>query len=401
MEEKRMEICELAGVCGGCLHQGTPYEEQLAAKEREVHALFDKAGITPVKFDPIEGCPSPYRYRNKMEYTFGDLVKDGPLELGMHKKRQFMSVVTVDHCQLVPEDFNRVLRYTLDFCLEHAYPKYNKKSHQGLLRNLVVRCGVRTGELLVNIVTASPVCGVTFDAEGWCQGLSALNLDGRIAGVLHTEFDGLADKVGCDRLHIVFGQDYYMEHLLDLDFKVNEFSFFQTNVEAVERLYSEAVALIDEIEGKTVYDLYCGTGTISQVMARRAKQVIGVELVQDSVDAAIDNAALNGLSNCRFLCGDVYKVLDKAGSTEETELPAPDVIVVDPPRVGMSREAVDKIAGYGVPQIVYVSCNPKTLVQNLAQFKELGYETVYAKPYDNFPMTKHVECVVLMSRADR
>ena len=133
-------------------------------------------------------------------------------------------------------------------------------------------------------------------------------------------------------------------------------------------------------------------------MARRAKQVIGVELVQDSVDAALDNAALNGLSNCFFLCGDVYKVLDKAGSTEETELPAPDVIVVDPPRVGMSREAVDKIAGYGVPQIVYVSCNPKTLVQNLAQFKELGYETVYAKPYDNFPMTKHVEAVTLLSR---
>ena len=387
-KEGGLPVCEHDEFCGGCIYQGVPYSEQLAIKEREVKGLFAEKRICPKTFDPIEGCPDQYRYRNKMEYTFGDMVKDGPMCLGMHKKRNFMSIITVDQCQLVDEDFNRILRFTLDFAAERGYKHYHKKSHRGLLRHLIVRKGMRTGELLVNIVTSREE---GFDEDASTAGLRALPLDNEIAGVLRTFNDNLADKVTCEELKILYGRDYYMEEILGLKFRVSAFSFFQTNVEAVERLYSEALALIDDFAGKTAFDLYCGTGTISQVLALKAKKVVGVEIVEEAVEAARENAKLNGLDNCRFIAGDVFKVLQ---TVEEK----PEVIVVDPPRVGMSLDAVEKIAGYGVPQIVYISCNPKTLAINLQQFEYLGYRVEYAKAFDNFPWTKHTECIVLLSR---
>lgn len=389
------KICEHSGFCGGCTYQGTPYSEQLKIKEQEVLGLFRAEGIEPLSFDVIEGCSSISGYRNKMEYTFGDEVKDGPLCLGMHRPRQFMSITTVDKCQLVPADFNVILRATLDFCVDREYSKYHKRKHTGLLRNLVVRKGMRTGEIIVNIVTSSDG---DFDDEAWKEELLGLSLDGEIAGIMHTMNDNIADSVNCDELKILYGKDYYNEKLLGLDFKVHEFSFFQTNIDAVERLYSKAISLIDSLEGKNVYDLYCGTGTISQLIATKARHVTGVEIVQESVDMAKENATLNGLSNCDFIQGDVFDVLDKAA--KENALESPDVIVVDPPRVGMTPDAVQKISSYGVEQIVYISCNPKSLVRNLSQFQEHGYRVDYVKPYDNFPMTSHVECVTLMSRTD-
>ena len=176
------------------------------------------------------------------------------------------------------------------------------------------------------------------------------------------------------------------------------FSFFQTNVEAVERLYEEAISLLTDVEGKVVYDLFCGTGTISQIVAAKAKEVIGVEIVEDSVESARTNVELNGIKNCRFICGDVYDVLNSATAGEN--IPKPDVIIVDPPRIGLRPKAVNKIASYGVPEILYISCNPKTLAEDIAEFKLLGYEPTYIKAYDNFPWTKHVEAVVLLSLAN-
>lgn len=382
--------CPHEEFCGGCTFQGVPYEEQLETKEKEVRDLFAEAEIEAETFEHIEGCPIDHRYayRNKMEYTFGDMVKDGPLCLGMHKAGQFMSIITVDQCQIVDEDFNKILRATLDFAVSKGYTKYHKRKHDGLLRNLVVRKGQRTNELLINIVTSTES---EFDEAGWLQVLQKLELENDIVGIMHTLNDSVADKVTCEELRVLYGRDYYMEEILGLKFKVHEFSFFQTNVEAVERLYGEAIDLIDDFAGKSVFDLYCGTGTISQVMAEKAGHVTGIELVEESVDAARENAQINGLDNCRFICGDVFKAL-----AEVDEMP--DVIVVDPPRVGMMPDAVDKISSYGVQQIVYVSCNPKTLVKNLVQFRDNGYEIKYVKPFDNFPMTKHVETICLMSR---
>jgi len=383
-----MDICKHNEFCGGCIYQEHDYPAQLKIKEQEVLKLLEKKEVSVEKIDPIEGCPCQYRYRNKMEYTFGDLVKDGETTLGMHKKGHFMSIITVDECQLVDEDFNKVLRFTLDFAHERGYKHYNKKSHLGLLRNLIVRKGMRTGELLVNIVTSSEE---GFDEEGFVEGLRALELNNKLVGVLRTFNDRLADAVICDNLKTLWGRDYYMEKLLGLDFKVSAFSFFQTNVEAVERLYTEAIDLIDGLEGKKVFDLFCGTGTISQIMALKANHVLGIELVEEAVEAAKENARLNGLDNCDFLAGDVFEVLKNVESK-------PDVIVVDPPRVGIQPKALDKILEYGVKQIVYVSCNPKTLADNIRYMDYYGYKCKYLKPFDNFPFTKHIEAICLLSR---
>lgn len=386
-------LCPHKEFCGGCIYQGVDYAEQLKSKESEIGFLLKKNDVVPDVLDGIEGCPSQYAYRNKMEYTFGDLVKDGEMTLGMHKKGQFMSIITVDHCQLVHPDFNKILRATLDFAIEKGYPKYNKKSHAGLMRNLIVRRGVNTGEILVNIVTASDgKAGMVFDSQAYSEMIRGLDLENTLVGVLRTNCDTLADAVIPDSTEIIWGRDYYMEKLLGLKFKVSAFSFFQTNVEAVTRLYSEALALIPGIEGKRVFDLYCGTGTISQIMALKASEVLGVEIVEEAVEAARENAALNGLDNCEFFAGDVYKVL------EGENFEKPDVIVVDPPRAGIQPKALDKIISYGVDEILYISCGPKTLMQNLAYFEYYGYKVKYLKPFDNFPFTKHIESIALLRR---
>lgn len=386
-----MDICKHKELCGGCIHQGKPYEQQLEEKGNDVSMLISKKEIKVGEYLGIQGSPAQYRYRNKMEYTFGDTVKDGPLCLGMHRKKHFMSIVTVDECQLVPEDFNRILSAVLEFCQEKGYSFYHKKSHEGLLRHLIIRYGVRTGELLVNIVTSSQG---EFDDKGFTEMITALELDNRVVGVLRTINDRLADAVYCEELKVLWGRDYYMEKIMGLDFKVSAFSFFQTNVEAAERLYTEAIDLIDDFEDKNVFDLYCGTGTITQALALKAKTVTGVELVSEAVEAAKENAKLNGLDNCSFIAGDVFEVLEKLDQK-------PDVIVVDPPRVGIQPKALDKILGYGVKQIVYISCNPKSLTDNLMYIQGNGYEVKKIKAFDNFPMTKHTECITLIEKREK
>ncbi len=383
-----MDLCKHDEFCGGCIYQDMDYNAQLETKYREVLELLEKNHVEPEKIDTIEGCPNQYHYRNKMEYTFGDLVKDGEMTLGMHKKGQFMSIVTVDQCQLVGDDFNKILSFTLKFCIEHGYAKYHKRTHQGLMRNLIIRKGYRTGELLVNIVTTTET---PFDDRRYVEGLLGLDLEDTIVGVLHTYNDNIADAVKCERLEILYGRDYYMEEILGLKFKVSAFSFFQTNIEAVERLYKEAIELIPDLDGKNVFDLYCGAGTISQVMALKAKHVLGIEIVEEAVEAAKENAKLNGLDNCDFIAGDVFEVLNSVENK-------PEVIVVDPPRVGIQPKALDKILSYGVDNIVYVSCNPKTLAMNLNYMNYYGYEVKYLKPFDNFPFTKHIECITLLTK---
>lgn len=386
-----MDLCKDMEYCGGCTYQGVPYEEQLANKFGEVKGLLSQKLVRCDELLPIEPAPQLYGYRNKMEYTFGDMEKNGPMTLGMHRRKHFMSIVTVDECQLVHPDFNLVLRAVLEFVSGRGYPKYHKKTHRGMMRNLILRRGVHTNELLVNIVTSSEG---DFDEPAFAQMLRDLPLEHELVGVLRTINDRLADAVYCDELRVLAGRDYYNEEILGLKFHVGPFSFFQTNVEAVENLYSYAIGLIDDFRNKKVFDLFCGTGTISQVIARSASEVIGVELVEEAVAGARRTAEMNGLDNCRFIAGDVFEVL--------SSLPdKPDVIVVDPPRAGISVDALDKIISYGVDQIVYISCNPKSLAQNLYQLQLNGYKVRSVKPFDNFPWTKHVECVVLLSRESK
>lgn len=396
MHTANSNICPHNGECGGCVYQGVAYEEQLANKAGEVKALLDEKEIAYGELLPIEPAPSRYEYRNKMEYTFGDMVKDGPTTLGMHKKGHFMSIVTVDECQLVHPDFNIILKATLDFINEKGYSHYHKRKHTGLMRHLIIRRGVRTGEILINICTSSEGEGAKadltgFDEEAYVEIIKGLQLENQVVGVLRTINDRLADAVYCDELRTLYGRDYYNEEIMGLKFQVSAFSFFQTNVDAVEKLYTYAVNLIDDFEGKKAFDLFCGTGTITQVLARKASEVVGVEIVEEAVEMARETAAKNGLDNCRFIAGDCFKVLDSIDDK-------PEVIVVDPPRVGISNDALDKIVGYGVDQIVYISCNPKSLANNLYYMQYYGYKVVSVKPFDNFPGTKHTECVALLSR---
>lgn len=390
-EYKQRDICPHDEFCGGCIYQGISYDEQLAKKEGQVLELIENKKIDIKKLEKIEPAPKIYEYRNKMEYTFGDMVKGGETTLGMHQKGRFMSIVTVDKCQLVHSDFNIVLREVLDFVVKNGYKHYHKKSHQGMVRNLILRRGIRTNELLINIVTTSDTADAIFDEKGFVDMLHKLDLGHDIVGILRTINDNKADAVKCEELKILEGRDYYMENIMGLQFKVSAFSFFQTNIYAIERLYQDALNLIDDFEGKKVFDLFCGTGTITQSLALKAKEVVGVEIVETAVDAAKANAQLNGLDNCKFITGDVFKVLD----TLEDK---PEVIVVDPPRVGIEPKALDKIISYGVNQIVYISCNPKTLVENLYYLTYNGYDIDYLKPYDNFCFTKHCECVALLTK---
>lgn len=385
---ENFKICKDSEYCGGCIYQGVEYSEQIKEKESLINELMIKYDVDSSIYKGMVPAPVTEGYRNKMEYTFGDMEKGGEMTLGMHKKKHFMSIITVDECQLVPEDFNIILSNTLEFCKEKGYSFYHKKSHEGLLRNLIVRKGIRTDEVLINIVTSSQT---DFDEEEYVKLIKSLKLDGHLVGVLRTINDNLADAVNCEELKILYGRDYYYEKIMGLVFKVSAFSFFQTNIEAVEKLYGDAINLIPDFKNKIVYDLYCGTGTISQVLAKEAKKVYGVEISEDAVKSAKENALSNGLNNCEFIAGDVLKRLDEV---EER----PEVIVVDPPRVGMHPKVVDKLVKYNMDEIIYISCNPKTLFINLKQFDDYGYKPTYLKAYDNFPKTKHVETVVLMSK---
>lgn len=399
MTETTMPRCPHNEYCGGCIYQGVPYEEQLQDKELKVRDLLAEAQIVPSKSGPIVPSPSLYRYRNKMEYTFGDFVKDGEMTLGMHRPRSFLSIVTVDECQLVHEDFNKVLRATLDFCVAKGYRHYNKKRHDGLLRHLILRRGVHTGELLVTIVTTA----APFDEAAYEEMLRALApaLEHELVGVLRIIDNGVADAVQCEELRVLAGRSYYNEVVMGLRFQVGVLSFFQTNVAAVERLYTDAINIIENYEDKVVYDLFCGTGTITQSVAQKAKMAVGVEIVPEAVEMARESARLNGIDNCRFLQGDVFEVLQTTSNPAgEGALPAPDVILVDPPRPGVGIKAMEKILSYGVEQIVYISCNYKTLIRDLAYAVEHGYRVDDLRPYDNFPFTKHIECIVYLTKQD-
>lgn len=382
-------VCKHFRQCGGCSILSIPYEKQLEIKKNQILELFDKAGIKDYDFLGIQGSPSQYAYRNKMEFTFGDEYKDGPLSLGMHKVGRFIDIVTVDDCRIIDEDFRKIMVGTRDYFEEKGLPYYRTFNHQGYLRHLVVRRGENTGEIMVNIVTSSQV---DYRMEDYKDFLLGLNLEDELVGVLHTINDGLADAVKCDELRILHGRDYFYEEVLGLKFKVSPFSFFQTNTKGAEDLYTIAREFAgDKGDGKVVFDLYSGTGTIGQLMAKTAKKVYGIELVDEAVVAANQNAGLNNLDNCEFIAGDVAKIV--------TSLPEkPDLIIVDPPRAGILGNGVKDIAEFGAGEIVYVSCNPKSLVENVVEFESRGYKLDKLKLMDMFPSGPHCESVALLTR---
>ena len=438
--------CPHFGICGSCVYLSLPYEEQLKIKEAQVKKLLDFVLCKPTGrdggsrddelcklddtskglycFEGIKPSPVCFGYRNKMEFSFGDEVKDGPLALGMHKRGSFYDIVSVSECRIVDEDYRKILRCALDYFdkLQKQgvdIPFYHRLRHVGYLRHLLVRKAAKTGEILIALVTTTQTlfdgCNVNESSadqfgddrisekvylsenkllEELKQNLLNLSLDGKIVGILHTKNDSLADVVQSDETNLLYGQDFFYEELLGLKFKISQFSFFQTNSRGAEVLYETARDYISErVPGKIVFDLYSGTGTIAQLMAPVAKKVIGVEIVEEAVEAARKNAELNSLHNCEFIAGDVLKVIDEI---EEK----PDIIILDPPRDGIHPKALDKIIRYGVEHILYISCKPTSLVRDLEVFLERGYQVERAVAVDMFPWTSGVETVALLSKGE-
>ena len=396
------EPCPHFGMCGGCTYQTVPYEKQLDMKLTQVKKLISDAIGTEkeagYEFIGIHGSPKKSEYRNKMEFSFGDEYKDGPLALGMHKRGSFYDLVTVSDCQIVDEDFRTILKATLDYFSKNNIPYFHRATHKGYLRHLLVRKATKTGEIIVDLVTSTQTEG--FNEEellaGFRYALLTRQYDGRFKGVLHTKNDSVADVVKNEGTEVLYGDSYFYEELLGLKFKITPFSFFQTNSLGAEVLYETAREFIlgddkDSLNGKTVYDLYSGTGTIAQLMAPVCKEVVGVEIVEEAVCAAKENAALNGLDNCKFIAGDVLKVLDEI---EEK----PDYIILDPPRDGIHPKAIGKIIEYGVENMVYISCKPTSLARDLQIFMARGYRVEKICCVDMFPNTYHVETVVLLSQ---
>ena len=514
-QETKKPMCNHFYSCGGCTYQTFAYTNQLKLKEQMVKELlgevipslsdnskdtaFPSGGRCPegadeepsprgeggsrrltdevFKWEGILSSPDQFRYRNKMEFTFGDAEKDGPLTLGLHRRNSTHDIISIDSCALVSPAWNEILKYTQKFYRDRGVPHYNKRTHTGVLRNLVIRESATDGSILVNLVTTthhsideytreipwnekrsetvdelclpeyvagllslgetSPVGMDGYSSHGYNEGrygskkkkvvrdkngvfknaliadeekggsgeFESLSKYNRIVGVLYTECDTLADAIIPDTVTLLYGQDFLMEEVLGLKFKISPFSFFQTNTKGSEVLYSKAreyamAAITEDSDsnaksGKTgvIYDLYSGTGTIAQMMSPVADKVYGIEIIEEAVEAAKENAKLNKLKNCEFIAGDVLKKLDELDEK-------PDLIILDPPRDGVNPKALNKILSYGVNNLVYISCKPTSLVRDIKIFKENGYEPVKGCCVDMFPNTQHVETCVLLGLKD-
>jgi 23S rRNA (uracil1939-C5)-methyltransferase len=359
--------------CPGAPWQGLAYAEQLRHKRQQVEDSLVRLGeLEGFELEEIEPAAEQWRYRNKLEYSFGE--RDGELVLGFHARGRWDEIVDTDDCRLASERNNEMRNDLRAWARAEALPAYDRRSRAGVLRNLVIREGRRTGQLQSRLVT-SP-------AE-----IPRPPVD------LHTIVEGPGS--GTDGPTGVLGAEYLEEELCGLHFRISHNAFFQTNTEMAERLYGIAAEMAALRGSERVFDLFCGIGTLALTLAGNAGEVWGIELVEEAIVDAEENARLNRISNARFRAGDARReirpLLDEAGS--------PDVAVVDPPRAGLSKKVIRRLIECDAPRIVYVSCNPTTLAPNAAQLSEAGYRLRRVKPVDMFPQTPHIECVALLEKS--
>lgn len=379
------QVCPHAPGCGGCTYQGMPYTDELRLKEEAVLGLFEQAGISMGSYLGAVCAPAVLEYRNKMEFAFGDNGIGAELALGVRMRRRYYEVADASDCLLIDGDVRKISAAVIDFFRRSGESFFHRKRKTGTLRHLVVRKAAFTGEILVNIVTTPELSNLS----GFVELLVGLELEGRLMGILHTQNSSVADVIITEKLHILYGQPFITEHLLGLDFKISAFSFFQTNSAAAALLYKSVSEFAQCSPSDSLLDLYCGTGTITQILAPQVAQAVGVESVGESVEAARANAEANGLDNCRFVCGDVLKFMDNVHSA--------DITVVDPPRSGVAPKALGKILGLGSSRLVYVSCNPASFVRDLEILVSQGYTVEKTRLHDMFPRTAHIEAVCLLT----
>jgi 23S rRNA (uracil1939-C5)-methyltransferase len=370
-------------------HPGAPwqvlaYERQLQVKAEQVDEALRRIGrLDGFELEAIVPAEQQWRYRNKLEYSFG-AGEDGSLVCGFHVPGRWEDIVAVNDCMLASDAGNAVRERVVAFCRERGYVPYDRRTGEGFLRNLVVREGRRTGQLQVRLVTSPG----QLDRDGLAAAAAC-------DGVLWTRVESVAEVTQGGESELLHGGEYLDEELGGLRFRISPEAFFQTNTEMAERLYGIAAEYADLRGSDRVYDLYCGIGTIGLSLAPRAAEVWGLEIVEAAVADAIDNARLNEVANVKFFAGDVRLAIRELVA----EAGRPDVLVVDPPRSGLSQKVVRRIIEAGPKRIVYVSCNPTTLAPNAAQLVEAGYALRRVRPVDMFPQTPHIECVALLERA--
>jgi 23S rRNA (uracil1939-C5)-methyltransferase len=381
--------CRHFGVCGGCRFQDLAYEAQVASKEQQVRDALVRIGRVPEPpLDPMVPAASQYGYRNKLEYSF--TAGDDGVDLGFHRAGRWDEVVGIEECLLTTELGNAVRLAVRDWAREERLEPYDQATGEGYLRHLVYREGRNTGQVLVTLVTAR---GERFET-GYL--VDVLRRFPAICSVHWAVNDTPAERTNVPTT-LLWGDEAIEEELLGLRFRVRPNAFLQTNTEMAERLYSIARELAALTGSESVFDLYCGTGTIGLSLAGKARSVVGLEISEEAVACAVENAALNGIENVRFLAGNVGQTL--ARLVEEAG--QPDVVVVDPPRAGLAGKALPRTGALGAARIVYVSCNPTTLASDVQVLREEhGYELVRCIPVDMFPHTPHVESVSLLVRRD-
>jgi 23S rRNA (uracil1939-C5)-methyltransferase len=379
--------CAHYPACGGCRFQDLAYKAQLAAKEAQVgDALRRIGGLADLPLEPIMPAESSFHYRNKLEYSF-TVTPSGPA-LGFHKAGRWDEVLEVERCWLTTELGNNIRQAVVAWARKHDLEAYSQAEERGYLRHLVVREARNTGQALVVLVTAPG------ELQARDEFVASLRRFPEVRSVHWAVNSGPAEVTNLPTL-LLFGDDAIEEELLGLRFRVRPNAFLQTNTAMAERLYEVALEFA-RLEGQeTVYDLYCGIGSIGLSMARSALTVWGVDVSEESVACAFENAELNGIANAAFFAGEVGQVLEdlraRAGD--------PDVVVVDPPRAGLSGKALRRVARLGASRIVYVSCNPTTLAGNLKELlAESGYRLERIRPVDMFPHTPHVEAVALLEQ---
>ena len=380
--------CRHFGVCGGCRFQDLAYERQLDAKHAQVRdALVRLGGFADPPLEPIVPARSVYGYRNKLEYSFSH-GEDG-IVLGFHRAGRWDEVIDVEECLLTTDTGNAIREAVKEWARAEGLEPYDQESQAGYLRHLVVREGRNTGQVLVLLVTAP---GERFDADFLVETLTRFPA----VSSIHWAVNDRPAEVTNLPTRLLWGEPWIEEELLGLRFRIRPNAFLQTNTEMAETLYALAREAVGLTGNETVYDLYCGTGTIGLALAADAGSVWGVEISEESVACAIDNAEANGVSNARFFAGNVGQSLEELGEHAGT----PDVVVVDPPRAGLAGKALRRTGALGAARIVYVSCNPTTLASDLAVLRdEYGYDLVRCTPVDMFPHTPHIESVSLLTRA--
>lgn len=386
--DKEVNICDHFDLCGGCTSLDVPHDKQISKKSEKFKKYFEEIGIRDFPLSKVVRSPKIYEYRNNMELSFGDLEIEGKLQLGMHLRGKQYDVVTIDGCYLIDSDFRKIIKTMVDYFRNTDFKKYHIKLREGYLRHLKIRKGLNTGEILVNLITTSQR---NPDLSDLVELIKNIDYKGELVGFIHTINDDYADKVKTDEVEIYYGRNYFYEKLLDYKFKISSLSFFQVNTKAAEKLYEIVIDYLNDDQKNEIYDLYSGTGSLSQIISPHVKKVTGIEIDENAVRHARENMKLNNISNCEFIQGDVRQILKNEKKNVEK-------VVVDPPRPGLHSEVINSIVQISPKEIVYVSCNPKTQARDIQKIMYNGYHIADVKLVDMFPHTPHMESIALITK---